>query len=84
MTVSESKQNLIVLGCMYSHTDFYDEETAGALKMAIKSLEAWEKVKEEIKDLDLGFVDEEYRAGVAYGIMKITKIIDKHLAEVSK
>ena len=84
MTVSESKQNLIVLGCMCSNTDFYDEETAGALKMAIKSLEAWEKVKEEIKDLDLGFVDEEYRAGVAYGIMKITKIIDKHLAEVSE
>jgi len=53
-----------------------------ALEMAIKSLEAWEKVKAEIKDLDLGFVDEEYRAGVSYGIMKTTQIINKHLKEV--
>ena len=41
-----------------------------------------EKIKEEINDLDLGFADEEYRTGVAYGIMKITDIINKHLQEV--
>ena len=49
-----------------------------------QNLEAWEKVKEEIKDLDLGFVDEEYRAGVAYGVMKITEIINKHLYPIPK
>ena len=40
-----------------------------------------EKIKEEIKDLDLGFVDEEYQAGVAYGIMKFNQILDKHIKE---
>jgi len=53
-----------------------------AYDMAIRSLELWTKIKEEIKDLDLGFIDKEYQAGVAYGIMKIKKIIDKHLKEI--
>ena len=43
-----------------------------------------EKVKAEIQDLDLGFVDEEYQAGVAYGIMKFNQILDKHIAELKK
>ena len=37
------------------------------------------KIKAEIQDLDLGFVDEEYQAGVAYGIMKFNQILDKHI-----
>lgn len=41
-----------------------------------------EQIKEEIKDLDLGFVDEEYQAGIAYGIMKFNQILNKHITEL--
>lgn len=41
-----------------------------------------EKIKAEIKDLDLGFFDEDYRAGVARGIMEFNKILNKHIAEL--
>lgn len=51
--------------------------------IAIGSIRALEKVKEEIKDLDLDFADVEYQAGVAYGIMKVTDIINKHLKEIA-
>ena len=40
------------------------------------------QIKDEIKDLDLGFDDREYQAGIAYGIMKVNQIIDKHLKEI--
>ena len=40
------------------------------------------QIKDEIKDLDLGFADEEYRAGIVYAIMKVNQIIDKHLKEI--
>ena len=43
--------------------------------------EELEKIKSEIQDLDLGFVDEEYQAGIAYGIMKFNQILDKHIKE---
>lgn len=38
-----------------------------------------EKIKQEIQDLDLGFVDREYQSGVAYGIMKFNQILDKYI-----
>ena len=87
MTIDEAKASLKALchTCKHFPTCVNDKpECFQAIEMAIKSLEAWEKVKEEIKDLDLGFVDEEYQAGVAYGVMKITEIINKHLYPIPK
>ena len=55
--------------------DFMEKEKRD---FAINELE---KIKEEIQDLDLGFVDEEFQAGVAYGIMKFNQILDKHIKE---
>ena len=49
-----------------------------AIKDNVKLKEAVNKIKVDIKDLDLGFADEEYSTGITYGIMKINQIIDKH------
>lgn len=47
-----------------------------------KGIEELEKIKEEIKDLDLGYFDEDYRAGIARGIMEFNKILNKRIAEL--
>lgn len=47
-----------------------------------KTVEELENIKDEIKDLDLGFFDEDYRAGVARGIMEFNKILNKHIVEL--
>lgn len=56
-----------------------------ARQMAIRSLEAWEKVIEEIEQLRAKFKES---GGVyehsAYGLDYATEIINKHLSEVEK
>lgn len=56
-----------------------------ALNMAIKSLEAWEKVKTEI-GATLEHHEEFYNNNLSYryGMEATLEIIDKHLAEVSE
>ena len=55
-------------------------------KMAIRSLEAWEKVKEEIQekinDLDERTIYTEMENGKWCGLRLAEKIIDQHLQEV--
>lgn len=53
------------------------EEYVKALEMAIKSLEAWNKVEADILGLD-GYYDDAFWEG----IYAVSKIIGKHLAEV--
>ena len=61
------------------HTEEFTELAVKAIENQ-KSLQAeLEDIKAEIQDLDLGFVDEEYKAGIAYGIMKFNQILDKHI-----
>lgn len=48
-------------------------------EIAEVNVELLEQIKEEIKDLDLGFFDEDYRAGVARGVMEFNKILNKHI-----
>lgn len=50
-----------------------------ALYMAIKSLEAWEKVKNDIYEIDW-YGDDAFWDGVNL----VSDIIDKHLSEVSE
>ena len=40
-----------------------------------------EQIKEEIEDLDLGFVDGEFQSGITYGIEMFNQILDKHIKE---
>lgn len=56
-----------------------DEILVKANDIAIKSLEAWELVKEEIKQIRLrnGYIDVQ-----GLTIIKVLEIIDKHLSEV--
>lgn len=56
-----------------------------AFDMAIRSLEAWEKVKREVKyrEADDGW-NPIYEKGFLAGIATALSIIDKHLAEVEK
>lgn len=35
-----------------------------------------EDIKAEINNLDFGFVDEEYKAGISYAVMKFNQILD--------
>lgn len=58
-----------------------DERLVKANNMAIKSLEAWEKIKKEIKQIRIhcGYLDVQ---GVT--IIEVLEIIDKHLSEVSE
>lgn len=60
----------------------YDDMIRYKAKKYDKLKEAVGKIKEEIKNLDSDFADEEYRSGVAYGIMKVNQIIDNHTKEV--
>lgn len=57
-----------------------------AFGMAIKSLEAWEKVKAEIKDIkdlyDLGKEDVSTKMFLE-GVETVEQIIERHLQEVS-
>ena len=57
---------------------------------AIKNLEAWEKVKEEVED-KIGSLDDElkdgevclsYYYGKLAGLSEVLEIIDKHLSEL--
>lgn len=70
--------------------EYCNEETEGAIEMAIKSLEAWEKVKEEIKqksDYTKNIWDEypdEWYAGKCSAYHESLEIIEKYLAEVSE
>ena len=56
-----------------------DELERKALSMAIKSLEAWDKVEADILGLD-GYSDDAFWEGT----YAVSKIIGKHLAEVTK
>ena len=58
---------------LYSHGDYTEQEENEALSMAIKSLEAWEKVKEEIKSMP----------NIIYR-WNAVEIIDKYLTKVSE
>ena len=52
------------------------------LNSAIKSFEAWEKVREEIKNYDNFIICANGQIGIH--IDKALEIIDKHLSEVSE
>ena len=64
-----------------------DADANEAIDTAIKSLEAWEKVRKEIKSLKPYFcnMDNEVISKSGEGIVQeCIDIIDKHLAEVSE
>ena len=84
MTSEEAIASLKVLchTCKFFPTCVNDKpECFRAIEMAIKSLEAWGKVKEEIKQIRIhcGYLDVQ---GVT--IIEVLEIIDKHLAEMSE
>lgn len=68
-------------GCGFCHQG--GDEVPQAFDMAVKALEAWEKVIEEIEQLRAKFKES---GGVyehsAYGLDYATEIIKKHLGEV--
>lgn len=78
MTREEAIRMLIRLkdGINFEVTD--SQKKMDALNMAIKSLEAWEKIEDDIYELDCW--DREY----AKGVNDVQEIIDKHLSEVSE
>ncbi len=84
MTTKEALERLKQPFNATPDTDSYFD----AKEVAIKSLEKdlsiikeLEDIKSEIEDLDLGFVDEDFQTGIAYGIMKFNQILDKHIKE---
>lgn len=70
--------------CYRCANDFENgyEPVIGKAQENIKIVYEIEKIKAEIKDLDLGFFDEDYRAGVARGIMEFNKILNSHISEL--
>lgn len=79
------KDAIFVLNCVEAHGICIE-----AKKMAIQSLEAWEKVKDEIKqksNYTKNIWDEypdEWYAGKCRAYHESLEIIDKYLAEVSE
>ena len=77
-----------------THGHYTEKEEAKAIEMAIASLEAWEKVKAEIEELEI--VYESYFAGDTRTDAQksadwwkmdkqiVLQIIDKHLQEVTE
>lgn len=64
---------------LYNGELTYSAELVRAFETAIRSLEAWEKVNEEIKGLDWNGDDAYW-----YGVSDVSAIIDKHLGEVTE
>lgn len=56
-----------------------EEIVSGELRTKQDIVSALEDIKAEINEMDLGFIVEEYKAGIAYAIMKFNQIIDKHI-----
>lgn len=87
MTIEEALKQLGELKFALSGTDeqFLD---IVALDMAIRSLEAWQKVREEIgKEVectDVSLKYREYQLGVDYGLGFALGVIDKALGEVGE
>lgn len=75
--------NYETLSCGYCHCG--GDEVPQAFEIAVKALEAWEKVIEEIEQLRAKFKES---GGVyehsAYGLDYATEIINKHLSEDKK
>ena len=68
-------------GCDLNYEQGRMGEQAEALHIAIESLEAWEKVKEEIqRKANSG----QWSEATTYGMNKSISIINKHLSEVSE
>lgn len=99
MTIEEIKKRLesfieIFNICKEHDNSFVDvsigKEDMQAFAQAVKNLEAWEKVRDEIKqksDYTKNIWDEypdEWYAGKCNAYGECLRIIDKHLAEVTK
>ena len=60
-------------------------EIDNAITIAIKSLETWEKVKEEIdNNITIISTNDTYEDGIKVGLIKALDIINKHMEEVSE
>lgn len=79
MTLPEAKENLIALACMCNSKGIYDDESAEAVKVAIKSLEAWEKLRTEIMAIGNWRNESEISDN---GVKDCLAIIDRHIAEI--
>ena len=87
MTIEEAIRELEEDKAMYMPREWIEEldrdtpdgRLITALEMAIKSLEAWDKVEADILGLD-GYYDDAFWEGT----YAVSKIIGKHLAEVKK
>lgn len=89
MTIEEAIRELEEDKAMYMPREWIEEldrdtpdgRLITALEMAIKSLEAWEKVKEEINELsELNHIGDHFDDCK----LDVLKIINKHLKEVEK
>lgn len=88
MTREEAIRRIKDFGLHHAIKDLpYSMLTVEAFDMAIRSLEAWEKVKEEIKE-KADFIRhssghlKDYDAGQWKALLDALEIIDKHLKEV--
>ena len=55
-----------------------------AMKVSIRSLQAWEEVLQELEENRKGLVNTEYDLGVRKGIGFAINIINQHLAEIEE
>lgn len=87
MTIQEAIDELklewdvFVAGIDLAHAENNPEfkHVRDANMMAIRSLESWKKVNEEIKGLDWNGDDAYW-----YGVSDVSAMIDKHLGEVTE
>lgn len=87
MTIDETKNELYMLlsdcvyGCHPTRNNAQKGRYRKAVNMAIASLEAWDKIKQEINDL---FSNPACYIPNYDAYEMLLKIIDKHLQEVAK
>lgn len=79
LTVDEAIRILEEIKTIDDGLGQYIKDFDKAMNMAIRSLEAWEKVIDDIRESD-GIIDSE---GIRYGYDIALLIIDKHLKEVT-
>lgn len=83
MTIEQAMQRLKEHKILFAHDHGYDETTIHALDIAIKSLEAWDKVIKEIEDDEqMAFM---YGSIDMYtGIKESREVVEKYKKEIEE
>lgn len=85
MRVRRASDILKSLNSTLSGTDLYSDEISDAIATAIRSLECWNNISDDVSEvnLDIRFENEVmYKDGVHSGAMQVIRLVNNYLSRV--